>query len=153
MNRKETELGYRRAAVANASSVGLVITMYDVLVNDLTQAVSALEKGDIEGRSTAVKHAFLVLQQLQGSLNWEKGGEAAKNLSRFYSFLRGRIWEAHVKKDHEILREPIKLLLDVRQAWARVDPANSQAAATGRSDQPVPAPADDEKTGAGGWTA
>ena len=151
MNSKQTELSYRRAAVANASSVGLVITMYDLLVQDLTQAVNALEKGDIEARSAAIKHAFLVLQQLQGSLNWEKGGEAAKNLSRFYSFLRGRIWEAHVKKDPHALSEPINLLLDVRQAWAQVDPANSQAAATRSADRPA-TPADDEKT-AGGWTA
>jgi flagellar secretion chaperone FliS len=152
MNLKQMELSYRRAAVANASSVGLVITMYDLLVQDLTQAVNALEKGDIEARSAAIKHSFLVLQQLQGSLNWEKGGEAAKNLSRFYSFLRGRIWEAHVNKDQQILHEPIRLLLDVRQAWAQVDPANSQAAATRPADPPVRTPADDEKT-AGGWTA
>jgi flagellar secretion chaperone FliS len=150
MNPKQAELSYRRAAVANASSVGLVITMYDLLVQDLTQAVNAFEKGDIEARSAVIKHAFLVLQQLQGSLNWEQGGEAAKNLSRFYSFLRGRIWEAHVKKDQQILREPIQLLLDVRRAWAQVDPANSRTA-TRPADAPV-TPAEDEKT-ASDWTA
>jgi flagellar secretion chaperone FliS len=152
MKPDQTELSYRRAAIANASSVGLVITMYDLLIQDLTQAVNALEKGEIEARSAAIKHAFLVLQQLQGSLNWEKGGEAAKNLSRFYSFLRGEIWEAHVKKDQQILREPIKLLLDVRQAWAQVDPADSRAAATRLADPPVRTSPDDEKI-AGGWTA
>jgi flagellar secretion chaperone FliS len=152
MNPRQAELSYRRAVVADASSVALVITMYDLLVNDLTQAMNALEKGDIEARSMAIKHAFLVLQQLQGSLDWEKGGEAAKNLSQFYSFLRGRIWEAHVKKDHQALSEPIQLLLDVRQAWAQVDSRNSPAATIARSDQPVLAPADDEKT-AGDWTA
>jgi flagellar secretion chaperone FliS len=153
MNPRQAELSYRRAVVADASSVGLVITLYDLLVNDLTQALNALERGDIEARSTALKHAFLVLQQLQGSLNWEKGGEAARNLSQFYSFLRGRIWEAHVKKNREILREPIQLLLDVRQTWAQVDPANSKTAAIHPSDQPVRTPADDEKAAAGGWTA
>jgi flagellar secretion chaperone FliS len=153
MNPRQAELSYRRAVVADASSVALVITMYDLLVNDLTQAMNALEKGDIEARSMAIKHAFLVLQQLQGSLDWEKGGEAAKNLSQFYSFLRGRIWEAHVKKDRQALSEPIQLLLEVRQAWAQVDSANSPAAAIAPSHEPVLAPADDEKTAAGDWTA
>ena len=153
MNPRQTELSYRRAVVAEASSVGLVITMYDLLVNDLTQAMNALQKGDIEARSTAIKHAFLVLQQLQGSLDREKGGEAAKNLSQFYGFLRGRIWEAHVKKDHQGLSEPIQLLLEVRQAWAQVDPANSPAAPIGPSDQPVVTRTDDEKAATGDWTA
>jgi hypothetical protein len=66
------------------------------------------------------------------------------------SFLRGRIWEAHIKKNHQILRESIELLVDVRQAWAPVDPANSPAAATHPSNQSVQTPADDEKTDAGG---
>jgi flagellar secretion chaperone FliS len=152
MNRKDTELSYRRAAIANASSVGLVINMYDLLVEDLRQAANALEGKDIAARSTALKHAFLVLQQLQGSLNWEKGGDAARHLSDFYAVLRGRIWEAHVKRSQEILDEQIRLLLDVRQSWAQVDPANTPAAATHRPDQLARTLADDEKT-AGGWTA
>jgi len=151
MNQKETELSYRRAALANASSVGLVINMYDLLVEDLRQAINALEREDIEARSTALKHAYLVLQQLQGSLNWEKGGDAARRLSDFYTVLRGRIWEAHVKSSQEILAEQIRLLLDVRQSWAQVDPAHSPAAAAG-SSQPPRTGADDEKASAG-WTA
>jgi len=149
MNPRQTELGYRRAAVENASSVGLVIMMYDLLVNDLRQAGKAIETGDVDTRSTALKHAFLVLQQLQGSLNWEKGGDAAKRLSDFYTVLRARIWEAHVKKDHQILEEQIRLLIDVRQAWAQVDPASSPSAVS--SDQPART-ADDEKNPSC-WTA
>jgi flagellar secretion chaperone FliS len=155
MNPRQTEFSYRRAAVENASSVGLVVILYDLLVEDLRRAVNALERGDIEARSTSLKHALLVLQQLQGSLNLEQGGEAARNLSSFYTVLRGRVWEAHVKRSPEILREQISLLLDVRQAWAQVDPASSLAAAagsTGPSDQQARIGTDEEKTTAG-WTA
>jgi len=149
MNPRQAELGYRRVAVENASSVGLVIMMYDLLVNDLRQAGKAIDTGDVDTRSMVLKHAFLVLQQLQGSLNWEKGGDAAKRLSDFYTVLRARIWEAHVKKDRAILEEQIRLLIDVRQAWAQVDPASSPAAVS--SDQRART-ADDEKN-TSCWTA
>jgi flagellar secretion chaperone FliS len=156
MNPRQAELSYRRMAVENASSVGLVVILYDLLVNDLRLAIQALERGDVAGRSTAVKHAFLVLQQLQGSLNREKGGEAAKHLSHFYTVLRGKIWEAHVKRSDEIFREQIRLLLDVRQAWDQVDPARSPAEAipapARQSDAQARIGADDEKATAD-WTA
>jgi flagellar protein FliS len=128
MNRRETELSYRRAAVQNASSVGLVIILYDLLVEDLRKAIAAIERRDVEGRSAALKHGFSVLQQLQGSLDMKKGGVAAKNLARFYAVMRCRILEAHVKISSEILNEQIALLLDVRGAWQQVDPANAAPA-------------------------
>ena len=156
MNPRQAELSYRRMAVENASSVGLIVIMYDLLVNDLRLAIQAIETGDIGGRSTAVKHAFLVLQQLQGSLDREKGGDSAKNLSHFYTVMRGRIWEAHVKQNAEIFREQIRLLLDVRQAWEQVDPtrlpAEASPAPTHRPDTPARMEAEDEKATAD-WTA
>jgi flagellar secretion chaperone FliS len=153
MNPRQTEVSYRRVAVANASSVGLVIILYDLMIEDLRQAIQALERGDIEARSKALKHAFLVLQQLQGSLNWEKGGDAAKHLSTFYAGLRARIWQAHVRQSADLLREQIPLLLDVRKAWEQVDPQRAPAEATSapvnRSD--AQAEAGDETTT--DWTA
>jgi flagellar secretion chaperone FliS len=155
MNPRQAELSYRRVAVENASSVGLVMIMYDLLINDLRLAIKGLETGDVAGRSTAVKHAFLVLQQLQGSLNREKGGDAANNLSHFYTVLRGKIWEGHVQRNQEILRQQIRLVLDVRQAWEQVDPARLPAEASPtparRPDPQARREAEDEKTA--DWTA
>jgi flagellar protein FliS len=130
MTAKQTELSYRRATVQNASSVGLIIILYDLLIQDLTQAMTAIDKRDIEGRATVIKHALLVLQQLEGSLDHENGGEAAKNLSSFYSVMRARIFQAHLKVSSEILNEQVRLLLDVRRAWQQVDPANPAPATT-----------------------
>ena len=156
MNPGQTELSYRSVAIANASPVGLVIVLYDLLVEDLRRAMKALERADVEARSRALKHAFLVLQQLQGSLNREKGGDAAKYLSHFYAVLRAGIWEAHIKQSSEILRKQISLLLDVRQTWAQVDPKRAPAEATpaptSQSHAPARIGADDETTG-DDWTA
>jgi flagellin-specific chaperone FliS len=65
-----------------------------------------------------------VLQQLEGSLDMENGGEAAKHLSAFYSALRSKIFEAHLKASPEILKKQIEFVVDVRQAWQQVDKPN-----------------------------
>lgn len=133
MNWKETELSYRRAEIKDASAVRLVIIMYDMLVADLQRAIEAMHVGDIEKRSSEIKHAFLVLQQLEGSLEMEKGGESAKNLSFFYSVMRSKILEAHIKISIPMLQKQIEHILDVRSAWEQVDPGKASAAAAGVS--------------------
>jgi len=128
MNRTQTELTYLRAAVQNASPAGLVIILFDLLINDLRRVIEAMQKGDIEKRSTELKHAFLLLQQLEGSLDIENGGDAAIHFSRFYSAVRSKLMEAHVKVSPEIVNRQIDLLFDVRQAWQQIDQPNLSAA-------------------------
>jgi flagellar protein FliS len=124
MKKSQTELTYLRAAAQNATPAGLVIILYDLLIHDLEQAIAALADRDIERRTAEIKHSFLVLQQLEGSLDMENGGEAAKHFSAFYSALRSKIFEAQLKASPEILRRQVELVLDVRQAWQQIDKPN-----------------------------
>ena len=124
MKKSQTELTYLRATVQNATPAGLVIVLYDLLVHDLEQAIAGFASGDIEGRTAEIKHAFLVLQQLEGSLDMENGGQAAKNLAAFYATVRCKILEAQIKASPEILRRQIELVFNVRQAWQQVDKPN-----------------------------
>jgi len=156
MKRTQTELAYLRAAVQNASSVGLVIILFDQLIVDLKRAIAAMENRDVETRGAELKHGFLVLAQLQGSLDMENGGEAAVHFSRFYSAVRAGMMEAHIKASPEILVRQIGLLLDVRQAWQQVDRQNLSAAPAGAAtssnavEQP---PVEEQGTMATDWTA
>ncbi len=124
MKKTQTELTFLRAAAQDAGPVGLVIILYDLLVHDLEQAIAAFADREVERRTAKIKHSFLVLQQLEGSLDMENGGDAAKHLSAFYSALRSKILEAQIAAKPEILRRQIELVLDVRQAWQEVNKPN-----------------------------
>lgn len=154
MNAKLTESSYRHALLENASSVGLVIILYDLLIKDLKEAIAAIERRDTEGRSGAIKHAFVVLQQLEGSLDHENGAEAARHFAGFYSFVRARIFEAHLKVSVDILNEEIDRLLKLRQAWQQVDPANPTPRNVA-ADNPLPQSSSETEAPAGhaSWTA
>ena len=121
MNANQTELSYRRASVQEASAAGLVVILYDILASDLQQAIAAMRSGKIEARCARLKHGLLVLQLLQGSLDLEKGGPAAHDLSRFYAHIRSQILEAQFKCVESILEDQVALVLDVREAWRQVD--------------------------------
>jgi flagellar protein FliS len=119
----ETEKTYLRARVQNASSAGLVIILLDMLIADLERAKAAMAEGSVEKRAAELKHAFVVLQQLDDSLDRENGGEAAQTFSSFYSAIRAKVLEAHIKISPEILSHQIELLFQIRQAWQQADRA------------------------------
>lgn len=138
----------------NAGAIDLVVVLYDILASDLHGAIEAIEAGNIELRSAKLKHGFLVLQQLEGTLNLEEGGDLAANMSRFYSMLRSQMITAQIQQDAAVLREVIQLLFSVREAWVELSnrlAASSDSAAV-QGSSPAPAPGS-EQTQTASWKA
>lgn len=112
---------YRTNAVASSSPVGLVVLLYEQLIEDLRRAADAMRVRDVQKRTQELDHALCIIGQLQGSLNQERGGEAARYLDRYYSFLRSRLLQAQFQVSPDILNEQIAVLLDLRQAWLQLE--------------------------------
>jgi flagellar protein FliS len=130
-------LQYRRAATQQASVVGLVIALHDTLIGDLTRAADAMDVNDIPTRCDQLIHGFKVLTQLEAMVDKNNGGEAAVNLNRFYTHVRGQMLAAQFKMDPSILRTQIRIVLEVREAWQQVDSAPIQAIAQATSLMPL----------------
>jgi len=113
---------YLQAEVAGASPVGLVVLLYDRLIMDLTRALAAIDRGDIEARAGELNHAFLILGQLEGSLDAEHAPESAQTQALFYNMARSKILEAHLKTDRKLLEQQVALFNEVRSAWEQIDP-------------------------------
>jgi flagellar protein FliS len=121
MNGKQIERECWRMAAQNASPIRLTIILYDLLASDLRRAIDAIRSKDIERRCKELDHAYLVLMQLEGTLETEQGGETALHLCRFYSHLRAKVLEAQIKQSAEILEQQINLIQEVRRAWEQVE--------------------------------
>jgi flagellar secretion chaperone FliS len=130
---------YRESTVRGASPVRLVIVLYEQAIEDLRRAVIALDKGAIEVRTREINHALLVIAQLQGSLNMERGGEVARNLARFYGLVRAGLTEAQLKQSSILIERQIAQLTEVHEAWLEVERATGKADSPiqSRSDSPV----------------
>jgi flagellar protein FliS len=123
-----SSLAYRRAALQHASTVGLVIALYDTLVGNLRRAAAAIERNDIQTRCAELVHGFNVLQQLELMVDIENGGETAVRLRRFYSLLRKQMLNAQFKLSPAILYEQVDALITVRTAWQKVDARGTRSA-------------------------
>ncbi len=105
MNRSNIARQYREAAVRNASQVGLVVIMYDMIIEDLHRAIEAVRNNNVEKRANETRHMLAVLEQLQGTLDMDNGGEAAVNMDRLYSIARAKLLEANIKNSVAVLEE------------------------------------------------
>lgn len=117
---------YRESAMRGATSVGLVVMLYEQAVQDLQRALEAMKENNVERRAAEIDHAMRVLGQLQGTLDKERGGEIARNLERFYELARASMITAQAQSSPEILRRRIADLLELREAWIEVDRRTSQ---------------------------
>src|ERR1700753_197857 len=98
MYQQQMELSYRRSALAGASSIGLVIALYDTLSGNFRRAAAATRNNKIEQRCNEVTHALLVLAQLENMVDTKSGDEAGNSLLMFYSYLRGAMMTASIEQ-------------------------------------------------------
>lgn len=119
---------YLEAAVRGAKPVRLTIVLYEQVIQDISRAAEALEKRNLEAVAHEISHAVGVIGYLQATLKPQAGTAVTRNLSRFYTMIREKLTEAQVRCSREILDELRQYLLDVREAWLKVE-ADTDAAA------------------------
>jgi len=125
---------YMADSVTTTSPARLVTMLYDAVVRDLDQAVSALAERDLETVSRRLVHAQDVIAELHASLDtsaWE-GGPA---LASLYEFLGRELIAANVAKDGARMLACRQLVEPLRLAWHEAAGAGSaEAAAVASAD-------------------
>lgn len=109
----------------------MVILLFDSAIQDMRRALAAMGRGDVEARSSEIGHALIVLQQLQGTLDFERGGSAARQFEQFYNLVRAKLLEAQIRGSSDLMRQQIRYMSEVRDCWTHAK----------RVLQPLPDPA------------
>ena len=112
---------YLEAAVSGAKPVRLTILLYEQVVQDISRAAQAVKVRNYEALAREISHAVGVIGYLQATLKPQAGGAVVRNLSHFYGMLRERLMEAQVRCSRETLEELAKYMLEVREAWLKVE--------------------------------
>lgn len=112
---------YREAGVHGASAVGLVVRLYEQMIEDMRQVTIAIGKNDIVLRTNRIKHAILVLAHLQSTLDFARGGKVSRDLEAFYDSLRQRLLAVQFRPSLYGVMQIKTDLLTVREAWIKVE--------------------------------
>jgi flagellar protein FliS len=113
----DAQQSYREIALQGATPIELVVALYDAAIEDMRYALTAMQQNDMETRARQIGHALIVLQQLQGTLDFERGGSAARQFEQFYNLVRAKLLEAQIRNSSDLLREQIRYFSEVRDCW------------------------------------
>lgn len=129
---------YQTQQIMTASPAKLVALLYDRAATLLNDVVQAIEQGDIQRRCDANRTAIDVISQLWSTLDLDRGGEIAQNLSQLYGFMMRRMGDIDLQNDAQAARDVIALLEPLRKSWHQLAAQSSGAAAATSSQAPRP---------------
>ncbi|MHB1231986.1 MAG: flagellar export chaperone FliS [Burkholderiales bacterium] len=116
------------SAVNSASPVQLIILLYDGAIGALAKAKGHMQEMKFADKGRRVSHAISIIEGLRVALNFERGGEIAKNLNDLYEYMKNRLSIANLKNDPEGLAEIMRLLNDLRSAWVALEDSDRHKA-------------------------
>lgn len=121
MKQDEIASYYRQVSATGANPVGMIVKLYDRILEDFRRADEAIGVNDIKERVTSLNHALLIIAELDSVLDFERGGIVAQHLHGFYSVTRGLIVDANARTSVEQIKRLVDLYMPLRQAWQQVE--------------------------------
>ncbi|MGE0616125.1 MAG: flagellar export chaperone FliS [Bacteriovoracia bacterium] len=108
---------YKRTAVKTATPGQILIMLYEAAIRHLRRAVACIEANDLNGKGVAIGKSHDILNELNNSLNFEVGGEVAKQLEGLYNYCIGQLLKANVENQKEPLISVIKVMENLLEGW------------------------------------
>ena len=108
---------YRQTAVTTASKEQVLIMLYEGAIKHLKRASDCCQKNDLAGKGVSVGKAHDIINELANTLDFQLGGEIAKNLERLYSFITDQIASGNMNNDHTKFDSARKLMETLLDGW------------------------------------
>ena len=128
---------YRETRVKTASQGQLIIMLYEGAVKHLDQSLEFLSlnaggkknPGNIEKISNSILKAQEIITELTVSLDFEQGGDIAKNLFSLYTWFNKELLEGNIQQDVRRIMMIRNQLNELKSAWTEIVAKNNPESA------------------------
>ncbi|WP_111976547.1 flagellar export chaperone FliS [Algibacillus agarilyticus] len=128
--------GNLKQEVALADPHKLTLMLMQGAVDKIAIAKGCMQRKEFQAKGDNIGKATAIIINLRDTLDIEAGGEVGENLFALYDYMVGRLTDAHVQNNLQILDEVINLMLPIKTAWASIpESAKQEAFAAQREKQ------------------
>ena len=111
---------YRKVLVHTGDRKKILLMLYDGAVKYANRARAAMVDRDWAEKGKYISDLNAILIELQATLNHRIAPELCENLDALYQFMIGRLIQANIENDPELLDSIIGLLTTLRDGWKSV---------------------------------
>ncbi len=105
------------ANVLDADPHRLILVLMESALEKLSMAKGFMLRKNVHDKGVNISLALSMIEALQSSLDKEKGGEIAENLSNLYAYMMQLLLEANLNDETTKIDEVIKLLSIIKDGW------------------------------------
>jgi flagellar protein FliS len=113
--------------VADATPARLVQIMFEHILSELAAAQGRMGRisnnlplADVVAKGKALGKAIRLINQLNATLDMERGRQIAENLRALYLYMLERLTLANVTNDAQIVAEVASLVRKIKSGWDRI---------------------------------
>jgi flagellar protein FliS len=113
--------------VADASPTRLVQVMFEQILAQLATAQGCMSRinnnmplADVMTKGKALGKAIRLIDQLNASLDMERGQQIAENLRSLYVYMLARLTTANINNDASIVAEVMSLVQKIKTGWDQI---------------------------------
>lgn len=117
---------YTKSQANTVSKIGLIVMLYEGAIRFLSLSIHNINEKKFYEKAKNINKASKIIEELQGSLDFEQGGDIAENLNKLYSFFLKEIGSAGINNNKEAILKVIELLNDMKNSWAQVEKEQNQ---------------------------
>ena len=106
--------------VESASPHGLVSILLDELMKSLEAMAAACQRRDFSQRGTSQSRALNMINGLESSLDYEKGGEIAQSLASIYGEARRLVIDGARDNNPDQIMRAHAMIGEIASAWQAI---------------------------------
>ena len=108
---------YQKTSVETAGKEKILLMLYEGCIRNLKKTKIAMENKNFAEKGLYLGKAQDIINELSNSLNFEVGGEVAKQLEALYIHIFNQTTKANIENDPKIISHCIKVLETLYSGW------------------------------------
>jgi flagellar protein FliS len=108
---------YQENKIEGSSQGEMIILLYEGSIRFMNEAIDFIKQKDIPKAHAKIIKAQRIINELMVTLDFDAGGEIAKNLYNLYDFVMNELIKANIKKEPQGLLNSIEVMQELLDAW------------------------------------
>lgn len=110
---------YKKTSVQTASKEQILLMLYQAAIKNCKKAMEAVEQKNIAAKGEYIGKLQDIVIELNNSLDFEVGGDVARELSSLYDYILYSSTQANIKIEIEPLQGCLNVLTTLYDGWAQ----------------------------------